>query len=235
MDTYPQTVTHAIGRWLECGKNVIVGSGQVFVVLGACVSTSRKHGKKELQSFSRCGSFDHHALQSLKQCRFVFLGLPIDTLGILGLIIYRCKGIEYTFATIYHTPPKNKICSRKLEIKILQLFSDCRSGWSKEPQWENDCGFFCAQFSTSHVVKRTAMGKRLQFFFAMFSTSVCQLVTSHETLTKKILVIPLSVANYERGFSEQKCYQEPLASFIEVGRFGCFDNADMEWRATFNL
>jgi hypothetical protein len=21
------------------------------------------------------------------------------------------------------------------------LFSDCRSGWSKEPQWENDCGF----------------------------------------------------------------------------------------------
>ena len=146
MDTYPQTVTHAIGRWLECGKNVIVGSGQVFVVLGACVSTSRKHGKKELQSFSRCGSFDHHALQSLKQCRFVFLGLPIDTLGILGLIIYRCKGIEYTFATIYHTPPKNKICSRKLEIKILQLFSDCRSGWSKEPQWENNCGSFLPCF-----------------------------------------------------------------------------------------
>jgi hypothetical protein len=26
--------------------------------------------------------------------------------------------------------------------KKLHSFSDCRSGWSKEPQWENDCGFF---------------------------------------------------------------------------------------------
>ena len=33
---------------------------------------------------------------------FVFLGLPADTLGILGLIMYRWKGLENTFPTIYH-------------------------------------------------------------------------------------------------------------------------------------
>jgi hypothetical protein len=36
-------------------------------------STSRKHGKKEPQSFSHCGSFDHPNLQSLNDCRFSFL------------------------------------------------------------------------------------------------------------------------------------------------------------------
>jgi hypothetical protein len=28
----------------------------------------------------------------------------------------------------------------------MQSFSDCRSGWSKEPQWENDCGSFLPCF-----------------------------------------------------------------------------------------
>jgi hypothetical protein len=36
-------------------------------------NTSRKHGKKEPQSFSHCGSFDHLDLQSLNECKFVFL------------------------------------------------------------------------------------------------------------------------------------------------------------------
>ena len=71
---------------------------------GAHGPTSRKHGEKEPQSFSHCGSFDHHALQSLNNCRFVFLDLPTDTLGILGLVIYRWKGLENTFPTVYHTP-----------------------------------------------------------------------------------------------------------------------------------
>ncbi len=66
--------------------------------------SSRKHGKKEPQLFSHCSSFDHHALQSLNNCRFVFLDLPTDTLGILGLVIYRWKGLENTFPMVYHTP-----------------------------------------------------------------------------------------------------------------------------------
>jgi hypothetical protein len=28
----------------------------------------------------------------------------------------------------------------------MHLFNDCRLGWSKEPQWENDCGSFLACF-----------------------------------------------------------------------------------------
>jgi hypothetical protein len=35
--------------------------------------TSRKHDKKELQSFSHYGSFDHPDLQTLNKCRIVFL------------------------------------------------------------------------------------------------------------------------------------------------------------------
>ena len=66
--------------------------------------TSRKYGKKEPQSFSHCGAFDHHALQPLNNCKYVFLVLPIDTLDSLGLIIYRWKGLENTFPTVYHTP-----------------------------------------------------------------------------------------------------------------------------------
>ena len=70
--------------------------------------TQQKHLKnmanKEPQSFSHCGSFDHHALQSLNNYRFVFLDLPTNTLGILGLVIYRWKGIEITFPTVYYTP-----------------------------------------------------------------------------------------------------------------------------------
>ena len=30
--------------------------------------------------------------------------------------------------------------------KYLQLFSDYKVGWSKEPQWENDCDSFCNIF-----------------------------------------------------------------------------------------
>ena len=35
-------------------------------------------------------------------------------------------------------------------------------------------------------------------------------------LRQKILVISLSIAICEWGFSKTKCYQEPLVSFIEV-------------------
>jgi hypothetical protein len=34
--------------------------------------TSRKHGKKEPQSFSHCGSFDHPDPQLINDCRFFF-------------------------------------------------------------------------------------------------------------------------------------------------------------------
>ena len=35
----------------------------------------------------------------------------------------------------------------------LQLFCDCRAWWSKEQQWENDCGSFSHSFFTSVEVE----------------------------------------------------------------------------------
>ena len=34
----------------------------------------------------------------------------------------------------------------------MQLFSDCRSEWSKEPQWENECDFFWQCFLLVFVI-----------------------------------------------------------------------------------
>ena len=77
--------------------------------------TSRKHGKKEPQSFSHCGSFDHHAMQSLNNCRFVFLDLPTNTFGILGVVIHRWKGLQNIFRMVYHTPQKHLILQSQNE------------------------------------------------------------------------------------------------------------------------
>jgi hypothetical protein len=44
-----------------------------IVVFAVSVFNSRKHGKKELQSFVDSGSFDHHDLQSLNNYRIFFL------------------------------------------------------------------------------------------------------------------------------------------------------------------
>ena len=95
--TYP--LCFADGCW-------VVGDVQTagFDGIMAGPLNCKKHGKKEPQSFSHCGSFDHHARQSLNNCIFVFLDLPTDTLGILGLVIYHWKGLESTFPTVYHTP-----------------------------------------------------------------------------------------------------------------------------------
>jgi hypothetical protein len=42
------------------------------------LSLVEKHGKKELQSYSHCGSFDHPDLQSPYECMFVFLVLQLQ-------------------------------------------------------------------------------------------------------------------------------------------------------------
>ena len=63
-------------------------------------------------------------------------------------------GVWYTvgkvFSKTFHryiTSPKIPRVSLGKSRKInLQLFSDCRAWWSKEPQWENDCGSFSPCF-----------------------------------------------------------------------------------------
>ena len=115
------------------------------------IITGRKHGKKESQLFSHCGSFDHHALQPLNNCMYVFLGLPIVTLIIMGIVIHRWKGLENTSPTVYHTPHNTEFCNCKRKIETLESFSDCRSGWSKGPQWENDYGSFSHSFRLENI------------------------------------------------------------------------------------
>ena len=68
-------------------------------------NTSRKHDKKESQSFVHCGSFDHPDLHSLNDSNFVF-GLQTEVLGIWEILIYRWKGLENTFPTVYYMPQK---------------------------------------------------------------------------------------------------------------------------------
>jgi hypothetical protein len=43
-------------------------------------------------------------------------------------------------------PPKFKNCNHKTKKEKLMVVSDCTSGWSKEPQWENDHGSFLQYF-----------------------------------------------------------------------------------------
>jgi hypothetical protein len=72
--------------------------------------TSRKHGKKEPQSFFHCGSFDHPDMQSLKNFRLVFM---VGNSIIWGHVIYRWKGLENTFPMVYYVPPESQNCSHK--------------------------------------------------------------------------------------------------------------------------
>jgi hypothetical protein len=73
--------------------------------------TSRKHGKKELQSFVHCGSFDHPDLQSLNDCTFIFGGFMIAILKFWGHVIHHWKGIFKTFPALYQNPqfPKTSV------------------------------------------------------------------------------------------------------------------------------
>jgi hypothetical protein len=78
------TKVHVILRWSKMVYN-----------------TSRKHGKKELQSFSHCGSFDHPNMQSLNDIKFVFLGFTIAILKFWGHVIHHWKGIFKTSLAVY--------------------------------------------------------------------------------------------------------------------------------------
>ena len=105
-------------------------------------------------------SFDHYALKSLNNCRFVFLDSSTDTLGILGLVIYNWKSFwKYLFQWYITRLKTFNFAVAKLKNEILWSFSDC---------------------TLIRVVKRTAMGKRVGFFFAMHSTSV---VWHHHLIT----------------------------------------------------
>jgi hypothetical protein len=108
--------------------------------------TSRKHGKKEPQSCSHCGSFLPPCSAITKRMHICFLGLPTEILRILGLLLNRYRGLENIFPTVYYMPLESQNCNRKIKKTNMQSVSDCRSGWSKEPQWKYNCGSFLLCF-----------------------------------------------------------------------------------------
>jgi hypothetical protein len=57
----------------------------------------------------------------------LFFSIPTKILGNLGPLVYRWKGLENTFPTVYYMPPTFLNCIRKRKKKILQSFSDYRS------------------------------------------------------------------------------------------------------------
>ena len=66
-----------------------------------------------------------------------------------------------------------KVSVGKSRKTNLQLFTDCRAWWSKEPKWENDCGSFSPCFL---LVKVTAGGETEGAFIYYTPTTTAAMV-----------------------------------------------------------
>ena len=113
------------------------------------IVTSIKHGKKKPQSFFHCGSFDHPDLQSHDDYKNLFFILRFENLKFIF-----SWGMWYTIKKVFSRPFRRYITSPKipkvsvgrLRKQIYGFLSNCRAWWSKEPQWENECGSFSPCF-----------------------------------------------------------------------------------------
>ena len=104
--------------------------------------TRRKHGKREPQLFSNCDSFDHPDLQSSNDYKVLFVILRLHDQMFWGV----WYSVEKVFPTVYYEPKIPKVSVGKSRKINMQLFSDYKAWWSKQPQWENDCGSFSPCF-----------------------------------------------------------------------------------------
>ena len=112
-----------------------------WIKIPQCHITSRKHGEKEVQSFSHCGSFDHHDLQSHNDYKNLFFILRLQISWGMWYIVWY---------SIYYELKIPKMVVGKSRKANIQLLSNCRVWWSKEPQWENNCGTFSDCFLLVH-------------------------------------------------------------------------------------
>ena len=68
----------------------------------------------------------------IKRLQISFLGLPTNILGILGLLIYRQKGLEkYLSNGVLHAPKKFEITVAKQEIKTCSHLETADQGGQK--------------------------------------------------------------------------------------------------------
>jgi hypothetical protein len=138
--------------------------------------TSRKYGKKEPQSFSHYGYFDHPDLQSLKDCIFVFLvyDCNVGMLGACNTPLERC--FQDLSSTILKAPKFLTFELVNYNNTNMQSFSDCRSGWLKELEWENNCGSFlpCFLLVNARGYGGTSCGNRhIQWLAKVFGQDAC--------------------------------------------------------------
>ena len=103
--------------------------------------TSTKHGEKKLQSFSHCGSFNQHALQPLNNCIYVS-NIPTNTLGILGLVIYRWKGLEIPFQRYVTRPKTFNFAVAKWTINLYSCLVTANQGGQKNRNGKTTVVFF---------------------------------------------------------------------------------------------
>ena len=80
----------------------------------------------------------------------------------LFVLVYQLKCLEFwglqyivgkVLRSISHVPKNSKITIEKRKKKKLQLYSNCSLSWSKEPQWEDDCGSFSHNFYTKYDIQ----------------------------------------------------------------------------------
>ena len=109
-------------------------------------TTSRKRCEKEPQSFSHCGSFDHHELQFTKRLKVFLFCFTTLILNLLGACNTPLGKYFQDISTIILKAPKFLKFELLNQKTNLQLFNECRSGWSKESQWTNDYGSFLPCF-----------------------------------------------------------------------------------------
>ena len=106
-----------------------------------------KHGEKDPQSFFHCDSFDHPSLHSLKEYKknvFHFCDCKIRWFGTCDILLERY--FQDFSNGIIQAPKYLKCLLVSQENTNMQLFSDCRAWWSKEPHWKNDYGSFSPCF-----------------------------------------------------------------------------------------
>jgi hypothetical protein len=119
-----------------CGYRPASLSGREF--------TSRKHCKKEPQSFLHCSSFDHPNMHLLNNYKFVLFGLPTQMLGIWGVINIPLGAFQRCITC----PPKVRIRTIKQKKRVCNRLLTADQGGQKNRNGKTTAVLF-ATFSTS--------------------------------------------------------------------------------------
>jgi len=72
----------------------------------------------------------------------LLLQFAFGIFGIFGRVIYRWKGLENTFQTVYHTPKNYENCRQKLQKTLTVRLVGLHKTVDKRTALDFECGFF---------------------------------------------------------------------------------------------